>query len=165
MTSPERPSPPITPEDPITPENIAALSPAELATQLNRHSALVGGGTLGTRLGIVLISASRERVVASMPVAGNLQPAGRLHGGASAALIEELASIGSWLNLDMGKQTAVGVDLNVTHVRGSSAGEVRGVAELLYRGRTVLVWSVSITNDQGKVTSTGRCTCNVVGGP
>ena len=141
----------------VTAEDIATLSPTELAGKMRQSRT-----TLGSRLGIVLIEASRSRMVATMPVEGNLQPAGRLHGGASAALVEDVASIGSWLNLDTSKEIAVGVDLNITHVRGATGGLVTAVADLVYRGRTVLVWNVSITNEHGKVTSTGRCTCNVV---
>lgn len=148
---------PVPPTLSVTPEDIATLSPAELAARLRQ-----GPETLGSRLGMVFTEASRTRLVATMPVAGNLQPAGRLHGGASAALVEEVASVGSWLNVEMGRQIAVGVDLNITHVRGATGGLVTAVAELAYRGRTVLVWNVTITNEHGKVTSTGRCTCNVV---
>ncbi len=141
----------------VTPEDIATLSPTDLAAKLRQP-----GNTLGNRLGIVFLEVSRTQLVASMPVEGNLQPAGRLHGGASAALVEELASVGSWLNLDMSTQVAVGVDLNITHVRGATGGLVRGAADLVYRGRSVLVWNVTLTNEHGKLTSTGRCTCNVV---
>jgi 1,4-dihydroxy-2-naphthoyl-CoA hydrolase len=141
----------------VTAEDIATLSPTELAGKMRQSRT-----TLGSRLGIVVTEASRSRMVATMPVEGNLQPAGRLHGGASAALVEDVASIGSWLNLDTSKEIAVGVDLNITHVRGATGGLVTAVADLVYRGRTVLVWNVSITNEHGKVTSTGRCTCNVV---
>ncbi|GGR08260.1 PaaI family thioesterase [Deinococcus ruber] len=141
----------------LTPEDIATLSPTDLAARLSHRP-----GTLGERMGIVLLEASPERLVATLPVEGNRQPAGRLHGGASAALAEELASIGSWLNLDIRREVAVGVDLNITHVRGATGGDVRGVAERVYRGRSVLVWTVSIFNEHGKLTSTARCTCNVV---
>ena len=146
-----------TPLSQLTAEDLQTLSPTDLAARLSRRP-----GTLGERLGIVLLEASREKLVATMPVDGNRQPAGRLHGGASAALAEELASIGAWLNLDISREVAVGVDLNITHVRGASAGTVRGVAELAYRGRSVFVWTVTLWNEHGKLTSTARCTCNVV---
>ena len=141
----------------LTPDLISTLSPTDLAARLSHRP-----GTLGERMGRELLEASRERLVATLPVEGNRQPAGRLHGGASAALAEELASIGSWLNLDIRTQVAVGVDLNITHVRGATGGAVRGVAELAYRGRSVMVWTVEITNEHGKLTSTARCTCNVI---
>lgn len=119
-------------------------------------------GTLGRRLGIRFTSISRERVAAVMPVEGSLQPAGRLHGGANLALAEELASVGSWFNLDPTRQVAVGVDLSGTHVRGVSEGLVMGEATLAYRGRTVMVWTIEIKDEQGRLTSLARCTCNVI---
>ena len=140
-----------------TPEDFERYSPEELAGRMNGLS-----GTLGDRLGIEFLSISRQRVVARLPVEGNLQPAGRLHGGANLALAEELASVGSWLNLDPSRQVAVGVDLNGTHVRGVSGGFVTGEAELVYRGRSVMVWSIEVKDERGRVTSLARCTCNVI---
>ncbi len=129
--------------------------------QMNRDD------TLGLRLGIRVTEASLERIEGIMPVAGNLQPFGRLHGGANVALAEELASIGSVLNLDLSRELAVGVDINATHVRGVTAleGEVRGVANLIYRGRSSLVWNIEIFNAQNKLTCLARCTCAVIAVP
>ncbi|GGK31360.1 putative esterase [Deinococcus malanensis] len=140
-----------------TSEDFERYSPEELAGRMNGLS-----GTLGDRLGIEFLSISRQRVVARLPVEGNLQPAGRLHGGANLALAEELASVGSWLNLDSTRQVAVGVDLNGTHVRGVSGGFVTGEAELVYRGRSVMVWSIEVKDERGRLTSLARCTCNVI---
>ncbi|SEJ40455.1 uncharacterized domain 1-containing protein [Deinococcus reticulitermitis] len=138
-------------------EDFERLTPEELAAQMRP---LVG--TLGARLGIELTGVGRERVSARMPVEGNRQPAGRLHGGASLALAEELASIGSWMNLDPQRQVAVGVDISATHVRGAGQGFVTGEAVLSYRGRTLMVWQVEIKDERGRVTSLARCTCNVI---
>ncbi|MEW6422154.1 MAG: PaaI family thioesterase [Deinococcota bacterium] len=140
-----------------TPDELDRLSPEALAARL-------GGlpGTLAERLGIQLLTASRECLTARMPVEGNRQPAGRLHGGASLALAEELASLGSWLNLDVRRQVAVGVDVSGTHVRGVTGGFVTAEATLAYRGRTVLVWTVEIRDERGRTTTLARCTCNVV---
>jgi len=123
--------------------------------------------TLGRKLGIRVTQVLLERLEATMPIAGNLQPFGRLHGGANVALAEELASLGSVLNLDLRRELAVGVDINATHVRGVTAleGEVRGVATLVYRGRSSLVWNVEIFNAQGKLTCMARCTCAVIARP
>ncbi|WP_221090999.1 PaaI family thioesterase [Deinococcus aquaedulcis] len=140
-----------------TPHELDTLSPEELAGRMNALS-----GTLGARLGIEFTQVGRERVVARMPVEGNRQPAGRLHGGANLALAEELASVGSWLNLDPQRQVAVGVDLNGTHVRGVTDGWVTGEGILAYQGRTVLVWTIEIKDERGRVTSMARCTCNVI---
>jgi len=123
--------------------------------------------TLGRKLGIRVTQVALERIEGTMAVAGNLQPFGRLHGGANVALAEELASLGSVLNLDLRRELAVGVDINATHVRGVTAleGEVRGVATLIYRGRSSLVWNVEIFNAQGKLTCMARCTCATIARP
>ncbi len=140
-----------------TPEEMTRLSPQELAARFGGLS-----GTLGERLGVEFLSVEPGRIVARMPVDGNRQPAGRLHGGASLALAEELASVGSWLNLDPLRQLAVGVDLNATHVRGVTGGWVTGEATLTYRGRSLMVWAVELRDERGRVTSMARCTCNVI---
>lgn len=140
-----------------TPEEFARLSPEELAGRMGKLS-----GTLGQRLGIELLTVTRERLTARMPVEGNRQPTGRLHGGASLALAEELASLGSFLNVDAKTQFCVGVDLSGTHVRGISEGWVTAEALLAYRGRTVMVWTVEMQDERGRTTTLARCTCNVV---
>lgn len=144
------------------PAALAELSPEQLAQTINGSEGKGLSGTLGSRLGIRFVSLSAERVVAQMDVEGNRQPAGRLHGGASLALAEELASIGSWMNLDPMRQVAVGVDLSGTHVRGVSSGTVTAEATLAYRGRSLMVWNIEIRDERGKVTSMARCTCNVI---
>jgi len=140
-----------------TPEEIASLSPESLGERLSSLP-----GTLGERLGIRVTSATPECVQGVMPVQGNLQPAGRLHGGANVALAEELASIGSWLNLDVRARVAVGVDINATHVRGVTDGEVRAVATRAYRGRSVMLWNVEVRDARDRVTCVARCTCHVI---
>lgn len=140
-----------------SPDELDTLTPEELASRMNGLS-----GTLGQRLGIELLTASRGRLTARMPVEGNRQPAGRLHGGASLALAEELASVGTWLNLDVRRQVGVGVDVSGTHVRGVSEGWVTAEATLAYRGRTVMVWTVEVRDERGRATTLARCTCNVV---
>ena len=140
-----------------TAEEFAQLTPEELAARMNGLS-----GTLGQRIGVEYVRVMREEVTARLPVEGNRQPAGRLHGGATLALAEELASVGSWLNLDPQRQVAVGVDLSGTHVRGVTEGWVTGTATLAYRGRSVMVWTIEVKDERGRVTSLARCTCNVV---
>src|ERR1700721_997975 len=92
--------------------------------------------TLADRMGITILEASAERVVGTMPVAGNTQPYGLLHGGASCVLAETLGSLGSALHAGPDRIT-VGIDISATHHRAASAGEVTGVATLLFGGRTV----------------------------
>ncbi|PNY81739.1 PaaI family thioesterase [Deinococcus koreensis] len=145
-----------------SPEEFDGLSPQARAERLNGPHGGGLDGTLGQRLGITWLRIERDRLSARMPVEGNRQPSGRLHGGASLALAEELASMGSWINLDVRKQVAVGVDLSGTHVRGALGGSVTGEATLAYRGRTVMVWTVEIRDERGRVTSLARCTCNVI---
>lgn len=146
-----------------TSEELQQLSPEALAERLNGSADSAGlSGTLGARLGIRMVRATREELTATMPVEGNRQPAGRLHGGASLALAEELASVGTWLNLDVRREVGVGVDLSGTHVRGVTGGQVMGTARLAYRGRTVMVWEVEVKDERGKTTTLARCTCNVI---
>lgn len=140
-----------------TAHELDTLSPEALAGRMNALQ-----GTLGARIGIEFVQVGRERLVARMPVEGNRQPAGLLHGGANLALAEELASVGSWLNLDPTRQVAVGVDLSGTHVRGVTGGWVTGEATLAYRGRSMMVWTVEIRDERDRVTSLARCTCNVI---
>src|SRR5262249_51012877 len=97
--------------------------------------ALFSAGHLGTRMGVQIVEASAERVVGTMPVEGNTQPYGLLHGGASAVLAETLGSVGAMMHAGSSK-IAVGVDLNCTHHRGVRSGLVTGVATPVHRGRS-----------------------------
>jgi uncharacterized protein (TIGR00369 family) len=115
-------------------------------------------GTLAHRMGITIVSASAAEVVATMPVAGNTQPYGLLHGGASAALAETLGSVGAMLHAGPGRY-AVGVDLNATHHRSATSGLVTGVATAVFRGRTAATYEVAITDDQGRRITSCRLTC------
>ncbi|MFC6616500.1 PaaI family thioesterase [Deinococcus radiophilus] len=145
-----------------TPEEFEQLSPEQLAARMNGSESQGLSGTLGQKLGLRLLSVTKDKLVARMPVEGNRQPAGRLHGGASLALAEELASVGSWINLDVTREVAVGVDLSGTHVRGVTGGYVMATATLAYRGRSVMVWEIEVQDERGKTTTLARCTCNVV---
>ncbi|QMU75961.1 hotdog fold thioesterase [Streptacidiphilus sp. PB12-B1b] len=126
--------------------------------KLGVQPATFSGGELGDRLGIRIIEASPERVVGTMPVDGNQQPYGLLHGGASAALAETLGSIGAMLHAGPGRY-AVGVDLNATHHRSATSGLVTGVATAVFRGRTAATFEVAITDDQGRRITSCRLTC------
>ncbi|MFE9818120.1 hotdog fold thioesterase [Streptomyces sp. NBC_00236] len=120
--------------------------------------ALFSAGHLGERMGVTIIEASADRVVATMPVEGNTQPYGLLHGGASAVLAETLGSIGSMLHGGATK-IAVGVDLNCTHHRGVRSGLVTGTATPVHRGRTTATYEIVITDEQDKRVCTARLTC------
>lgn len=116
------------------------------------------GGTLLDSLGIVLEEVSPERVVATMPVDHRTrQPMGLLHGGASAALAETVASIGAALNAGEGR-TAVGMEINANHIRAKREGTVRAVATPAHIGRTSSVWEIRITDEEGRLICLSRCT-------
>ncbi|MER5440276.1 hotdog fold thioesterase [Streptomyces sp. NPDC002790] len=126
--------------------------------------ALFSAGHLGTRMGIEVKEASAERVVGTMPVEGNTQPYGLLHGGASAVLAETLGSVGAMLHGGSGK-IAVGVDLNCTHHRGARSGLVTGVATPLHRGRSTATYEVVITDEQDRRVCSARLTCMLKDAP
>ncbi|RFU85280.1 hotdog fold thioesterase [Streptomyces triticagri] len=120
--------------------------------------ALFSAGDLGTRMGIQILEASADRVVGTMPVEGNTQPYGLLHGGASAVLAETLGSVGSMLH-GGSRKLAVGVDLNCTHHRGARSGLVTGVATPVHRGRSTATYEIVISDEQDKRVCTARLTC------
>jgi 1,4-dihydroxy-2-naphthoyl-CoA hydrolase len=114
--------------------------------------------TLSGRMGIKIVEASPGRVVGTMPVAGNTQPYGLLHGGASCVLAESLGSLGAALHAGPDRVT-VGIEISATHHRGATQGEVTGVATLLHGGRTLTTYEIVITDEQGRRVCTSRLTC------
>lgn len=120
--------------------------------------ALFSAGDLGKRMDIRILEASAERVVATMPVEGNTQPYGLLHGGASAVLAETIGSVGAMMHGGITK-VAVGVDLNCTHHRSARSGLVTGVATPVHRGRSTTTYEVVITDEQDRRVCTARLTC------
>lgn len=120
-------------------------------------------GTLLETLGIVVTEASPRRVVATMPVGpANHQPYGLLHGGASVALAETVASIGSALRPDGGTQRAVGLEINANHVRSVRSGLVTAVATPIHQGRSTQVWGIEIRDEQGRLVCVSRCTVAIL---
>ncbi|MCU1536306.1 MAG: thioesterase superfamily protein [Humibacillus sp.] len=115
-------------------------------------------GTLFVRMGIEVVEATRDRLVATMPVAGNTQPYGLLHGGASVVLAETLGSIGAGLHAGSGR-IAVGLDINATHHRAARDGVVTGTATLLSAGRTLVSYDIVVTDEAGRRVCTSRITC------
>jgi uncharacterized protein (TIGR00369 family) len=122
--------------------------------------------TLADVMKIEFVAAeSPQRLVARMPVEGNTQPYGLLHGGASCVLAETLGSIGSALHgATMGK-VAVGVDINATHHRAVSSGYVTGVATPIHLGRTTTSYEIVITDDRDRRVCTARLTCQLIQAP
>jgi 1,4-dihydroxy-2-naphthoyl-CoA hydrolase len=117
-----------------------------------------GDNMLAGRMGIRIIEASAERVVGTMPVQGNTQPYGILHGGASCVLAESLGSLGAALQAGPERFT-VGIEINATHHRSASAGLVTGVATLAHGGRTMSTFDIVITDELGKRVCTARLSC------
>lgn len=115
-------------------------------------------GALGERMGMRVVECSPERVVIDMPVEGNTQPFGLLHGGASAALAETAGSIGAALHAGPGK-AIVGLDINATHHRGVREGTVTAVATPLSLGRTVTSYQIQVSDSAGRTVCTARLTC------
>jgi uncharacterized protein (TIGR00369 family) len=115
-------------------------------------------GTLIERLGIIVTDVQPGRLVATMPVDGNTQPYGLLHGGASVALAETLGSLGSAVHAGPDR-IAVGIEINATHHRSASSGLVTGVATAVSLGRTLASWEVVVSDDQGRRLCTARITC------
>ncbi|MCW2782692.1 MAG: hypothetical protein JWR35_3141 [Marmoricola sp.] len=117
-----------------------------------------GMGALNDKMGIKLIEVSAERVVGTMPVEGNTQPYGLLHGGASVALAETLGSVGSAIHA-MPDKLSVGVDINATHHRSATSGIVTGTATAIHLGRSSAAYEVVITDEDGNRVCTSRITC------
>ncbi len=121
--------------------------------------------TLNGRMGIEVLEAAPERVVASMPVEPNRQPYGLLHGGASAVLAETVGSIASALHAATLGLAAVGIELNCTHHRAARQGTVTGTATPLHRGGSVATYAIEILDDAGKLVCTSRLTCMLISPP
>lgn len=136
---------PSLPEDPAHQAVVEAL----------RH---LGLGTLAERMGIEVLEIGPERTVGRMPVDGNTQPYGLLHGGASAVLAESLGSIASALHAGADR-IALGLELNCTHHKAMRTGYVVGTATPLARGRSVASYAISITDEDGTLVCTSRLTC------
>lgn len=138
------------------PAGAPAVPPATLAglRQVTR-------GTLAERLGIELLEASAEQVVGTMPVAGNTQPYGLLHGGASVALAETLGSYAAALHAGPGRQ-AVGLEISATHHGGVRAGTVTGRARALHLGRTTASYEIVVEDETSRRVCTARLTCLLI---
>ena len=124
---------------------------------------IVCQGTLMEHLGIEFIEISEEKIVAKMPVdKRTFQPAGRLHGGASAALAESVGSAGSLALIDNEKYSVLGIDLNATHLAATHQTEVFGIGRIIYRGKTQHVWEIRIEDKTGKLISICRITNRII---
>ena len=150
----------------VFPERASARDDAEVtvdqdSTRVMETYLAASKNTLADRMGITILEASAERVVGTMPVAGNIQPYGLLHGGASCVLAETLGSLGSALHGGPDRVT-VGIEINATHHRAATTGEVTGVATLLHGGRTVTTYEIVISDVAGRRVCTSRLTCLLI---
>lgn len=133
---------------PIDVDRLSGIDPAAADQQLN------------DKVGMKLLEATADRVVGTIPVEGNLQPYGLLHGGANAVLAEALGSTVAALNAGPGR-AAMGLELSCTHHRAVRAGTVTGVATPLHVGRGTITAEIVLTDDEGRRTCTARLTCVV----
>jgi 1,4-dihydroxy-2-naphthoyl-CoA hydrolase len=115
---------------------------------------------LNDKIGLKILEASAERVVGTIPVEGNLQPYGLLHGGANATVAEALGSILAGLNAGPDR-ASMGLELSCTHHRAVRSGTVTAVATPLHVGRGTITAEIVISDDQGRRTCTARLTCVV----
>lgn len=118
-------------------------------------------GTLIERLGIVVTEIGAGRAVGTMPVAGNTQPFGLLHGGASAALAETLGSYAAVAHAGPGRG-AVGIELSATHHRAARSGIVTGTAVALHLGRRTATYEIVVVDEDDRRLCTARLTCLIV---
>lgn len=120
-------------------------------------------GTLMEALGIKIVELGPDKVVATMPVnEATRQPFGLLHGGASVALAETVASVGTYNLIDPTRQFTVGLEINANHIRGKRDGIVTAVGLPLHKGRTTMVWDIKLTDEDGKLICVSRCTIAII---
>ncbi|MGN7231696.1 hotdog fold thioesterase [Priestia megaterium] len=119
--------------------------------------------TLLEALGIEIISASEQRVEATMPVDERTrQPFGLLHGGASVALAETVASLGAIKSVDIEKEICVGLEINANHIKGKKDGIVTAIGVPLHKGKKTAVWEVKIQDEEENLICISRCTLAIL---
>ena len=133
------------------------ILPENLDPELVKRLVESGGGTLTTRMGVEFLELSAEHSVARMPVEGNTQVIGLLHGGAHVVLGESLGSISSAIHAGPGRY-AVGIEINATHSRSVTSGWVTGTCDALVLGRTLATHEIVIRDEEGRRLSTVRMT-------
>jgi uncharacterized protein (TIGR00369 family) len=131
--------------------------PADIDPVMREILERTGGGELAVKMGIEFLELSAEYSVARMPVEGNRQVVGLLHGGAHVVLGESLGSISSAIHAGRGRY-AVGIEINATHTRSITSGWVTGTCRSISLGRTLATHEIVITDDDGNRLSTVRMT-------
>lgn len=150
--------------DPTTTDVARAFAGARESSPAAR-AALASLATRGLAdtLGIEVLELTPAKVVATMPVDERTrQPFGILHGGASVALAETVASLGAVMNTDLEHANAVGLEINANHLRAKRDGLVRATAVPVHLGRSTQVWEVRIVDEQERPVCISRCTLAVV---
>ena len=118
----------------------------------------LAAGTLLERMGIEILEVSPARAVGTMPVAGNTQPYGLLHGGASVVLAESLGSFAAAAHAGAGR-IAVGIEVSATHHRSARSGLVTGTATALHLGRSTASYEIVLEDSDSRRLATARLTC------
>ncbi|GLW93285.1 hypothetical protein Aglo03_41010 [Actinokineospora globicatena] len=158
-------SAPPTPHNDSTPPTSSAASEDSAALEVDTVFGVPAhpgyqAEQLIAKLGIRLVECGPGRVVGTMPVTGNRQPVGIMHGGANAAFAETLGSLAAWAHAGPGGR-AVGLDLSCTHHRWVSSGLVTGTATALHEGRATATYEIVIVDESGRRTCTARLTCAI----
>jgi len=119
--------------------------------------------TLIDSLGIKIVELTKEKTIATMPVdARTRQPFGVLHGGASVALAETVASVGTYNLLDQETEYCVGLEINANHIKAKREGIVTAIGTPLHTGRTTMVWEIKIVDEQDQLICISRCTVAIL---
>jgi 1,4-dihydroxy-2-naphthoyl-CoA hydrolase len=119
--------------------------------------------TLMNSLGIEMVELQKGKVIATMPVDDRTrQPFGLLHGGASVALAETVASVGAYELVDQATEAVVGLEINANHIRAKRDGLVTATGTVLHQGKTTMVWEIKIADEEGKLVCISRCTIAVI---
>ncbi len=135
----------------------AVTTRGDLVARANAHL-----GELAERMGIVIIEANPDTLVATMPVNGNRQPFGLLHGGASVVLAETVGSLGAAITAGLDSVT-VGIEINATHHRAISSGHVTATATRIHSGQRLATFDIRIVDDAERPVCTCRLTCMLGG--
>ena len=147
----------------MTPDSSSSAADATATPLLPAWYSSVAKTGLPTTLGIEILELSASRVVATMPVDERTrQPFGILHGGASIALAETVASFGAVALIDRERYVAVGQEINGNHLRPKLDGIVRAVGVPIHVGRSSQVWSIEIRDEQERLVCISRCTMAIV---
>jgi 1,4-dihydroxy-2-naphthoyl-CoA hydrolase len=143
------------PPDPNNVQGVTTAAPAWFPPDLS--------SALDEKLGIEIVDWDPDRLVARMPVEGNTQPYGLLHGGATCALVETVGSYAAALGAGPDGRV-VGIELNASYHRSATAGHVTAVCRPARRGRTLATFVIEVTDDAGRLTSSARLSCMVLPG-